>query len=151
MTTKNATKKKVATPAPVPAKAPTRKELLVALGAGGYIGPTNFTVTVLRQILDWVEAGSPKDLGAVPNGAMFAVHPDLKPIPRAKAARLTKWQQGYQEAMSDIAALGDDLKAVKRWIADNQTRREGHRLPAGHDGRAGVRHRGPTFCHLCRG
>lgn len=120
MTTKNTTKKKAATPAPVPAKAPTRKELLASLEVAGYTGPTSFTMTVLRQIADWVEAGSPKDLGAVPNGAMFAVHPDLKPVPVAKA-RLTKWQQGYQEALTDILAVGDDMASVKRWIADNQT------------------------------
>lgn len=121
MTTKATTKKKAPTPASAPIKAPTRKELLASLDAAGYTGPTSFTMTVLRQIADWVEAGSPKDIGAVPNGAMFAVHPDLKPVPAAKVGRLTKFQQGYQEALADVLAVGDDMTSVKRWIADNQT------------------------------
>jgi|GEM_PF-3277931 len=112
---------KASTPAPEVAKAPTRKDLLAILELKGYEGPTSFTVTVLRQIVDWFEAGSPKDIGAVPNGVLFAVHPDLKPAPASKVRRLTKWQQGYQEALADILAVGDDLEAVKRWIADNTT------------------------------
>ena len=87
----------------------------------GYTGPTSFTATVLRDLLAWVEAGSPKDSQSVPTGALYAVHPDLKPAPKPKAARLSKWQQGYQEALTDIANLGDDLGQIQKWIVDNRS------------------------------
>jgi hypothetical protein len=111
-------KNTTATPAQ-PAKAPSRKDLLARLEAKGYAGPTSFTATVLREVVAWVEAGSPKDKGDVPTGALHAVYPELKPAPKAKAARLTKAQQGYQQALAEVAALAD-LASIQKWVADNR-------------------------------
>lgn len=113
-----ASKKPTPAPAAEPTKAPSRSELLATLNDSGYAGPTSFTVTVLREVAAWVEAGSPRD-GKVPTGVLFSVHPDLKPAPKSKPARLTKHQQGYQEALAEVAALGD-LASVQKWVEDNR-------------------------------
>jgi hypothetical protein len=49
----------------------------------------------------------------------LAVYPDLKPAPKSRAARLTKFQQGYQQALSDVAGLRD-LASIQKWVADNR-------------------------------
>jgi hypothetical protein len=41
------------------------------------------------------------------------------PAAKATTARLSKFQQGYQQALADVAAL-TDLASIKKWIADNQ-------------------------------
>lgn len=119
MATKAAKKTVTPAPAEAPAKAPSRTALLATLKEKGYTGPTSFTASVLREVVAWVEAGSPKE-ATVPTGALYSVHPDLKPAPKPKAARLSKWQQGYQEALTDIDNCGDDLDKIKQWVKDNR-------------------------------
>lgn len=119
MATKAAKKTSTPAPAEAPAKAPSRAALLATLKEKGYTGPTSFTASVLRDVVAWVEAGSPKD-ATVPTGVLYSVHPDLKPAPKPKAARLSKWQQGYQKALTDIANLGDDLGRIQQWVKDNR-------------------------------
>lgn len=115
--------KKTTTATPEPTKAPSRKDLLARLEAKGYSGPTSFTATVLREVVAWVEAGSTKDTGEVPSGVRFAVYPDLKPAPKSRAARLTKFQQGYQQALADVEGLSD-LASIQKWVADNRAQVE---------------------------
>ncbi len=115
MTTKATPKTTKATPAPE-AKAPSRTEMLATLKAKGYSGPTSFTASKLREVVAWVEAGSPTDSATIPTGVLYAVYPDLKPVPRA---RLTKFQQGYQGALAEVAALSD-FASIQKWVADNR-------------------------------
>jgi hypothetical protein len=122
MTTKATPKTTKATPAPE-AKAPSRTEMLATLKAKGYTGPTSFTASKLREVVAWVEAGSPKDSTNIPTGVLYAVYPDLKPVPKTKAARLTKFQQGYQGALAEVAALSD-LASIQKWVADNRAQVE---------------------------
>ena len=51
--------------------------------------------------------------------ANVAVHPDLRPLPKSKAARLTKFQQGYQQALAEVAGLST-LANVQKWVEDNR-------------------------------
>lgn len=113
-----ASKKPTPAPAAEPTKAPSRSELLATLKDAGYAGPTSFTVTTLREVVACVEAGSPRD-GKVPTGVLFSVHPDLRPAPKSKPARLTKHEQGYQQAVAEVAGLGV-LASVQKWVEDNR-------------------------------
>jgi len=108
----------IATPAPAEAKPLTRSEVLTRLGESGYEGPTSFTMTTLREVLAWVESGSKPEATNIPAGVIYSVHPDLKPAARAKAARLTKFDQGYQQALAEVAEL-KDLAGVKAWVSAN--------------------------------
>ncbi|OAN29123.1 hypothetical protein A4X17_05985 [Plantibacter sp. H53] len=119
MTSNAATKPSATTEATEPAKAPSRKDLLLTLEGAGYTGPTSFTASTLRDVVAWIEAGTPKDSPTIPTGVMHAVHPELKPAPKARAARLTKVQQGYQQALTEVAEL-TDLASVRAWVAANQ-------------------------------
>ncbi|WP_440709738.1 hypothetical protein [Herbiconiux sp. YIM B11900] len=101
-------------------RAPSRVEALAILKDKGYTGPTSFTVTALREILAWFEVGTPKDAGSIPTGVLYAVHPDLRPAKTTTAKALTKHQEGYQAALSDIAAFGNNLKAIQAWLVDNR-------------------------------
>ena len=120
-TAKKATPAKATKQAPAePAKPRTRREALEFLRDRGYTGPTSFTMRDLLLVCEWVEAGSPRDTGTgVPKGALYAVHADLRPQPARKARPLTKYQQGYQAALADIAGLSD-LEAVQAWVAENR-------------------------------
>jgi len=107
------------TTAPAEPKVPTRKEVLATLASKKYAGPTSFTVSVLRGVVAWIESGAPKDAEGVPATILHSVYPELKPASKAKAARLTKIQQGYQQALAEVEAL-KDLASVKKWVADNR-------------------------------
>lgn len=103
-----------------PAKPLTRKDYLEAFAAKGYSGPTSYTTADLAKIHAWLEVGAPADAQAdVPSGAMYAVHPDTRPAREAKPRPLTRFQQGYQAALAEVAALAD-LKAVQAWVAENR-------------------------------
>jgi hypothetical protein len=95
------------------ATALTRKDLLDSLRERGYAGPTSFTATVLRRVLDWVRAGSPKDQAdGIPNGALFAVYPDLRPQP-VSAKRISQRQQAVLDALIDVQAVLSNDGAAK--------------------------------------
>jgi len=120
-TVKKATPTKATKKAPAePAKPRTRREALEYLRSQGYSGPTSFTMTDLLLVCMWVEAGSPRDTTTgVPNGALYAVHADMRPQPARKARPLTKYAQGYQAALAEVAGLAD-MQAVQAWVAENR-------------------------------
>jgi len=119
MSTKPAPNKSKATPAPQTTRLPSRNEMLALLASKGYEGPTSFTASTLRDVIAWFEVGCPKDATTIPTGVLFAVHPDLKPLPKSKASRLTKFQQGYQQALAEVAGLST-LASVQKWVEDNR-------------------------------
>jgi len=114
-----ATKSNDVTPAPAEPKVPTRKDVLATFASKTYAGPTSFTVTVLRGVVEWMESGAPKDAKGVPVSVLHSVNPELKPASKAKVPRLTKVQQGYQQALAEVESL-KDLASVKKWVADNR-------------------------------
>jgi len=120
-TVKKATPAKATKQAPAePTKPRTRREALEYLRAQGYSGPTSFTMTDLLLVCEWVEAGSPRDTTTgVPKGALYATHPDLRPQPTRKARPLTKYAQGYQAALAEVAGLAD-MQAVQAWVVENR-------------------------------
>ncbi|WP_430645424.1 hypothetical protein [Agromyces sp. GXS1127] len=112
--------KKTTTPTPAEkAKEPTRADLLDQLAKAGYTGPTSFTARDLKVALAWLEAGGDAaNATGVPSGFVFAVRPEAKPVKPTKPKALTKYQQGYQQALTDISALSD-LKAIRQYIEEN--------------------------------
>ncbi|WP_068434164.1 hypothetical protein [Piscicoccus intestinalis] len=87
----------------------TRKQCAAALAEAGYTGPTSYTMAVLREVVAWVQAGSPKDAEGIPSGAIAAVHPEAKPSRRT-----------YDAALADLRALldnGADLDAVREFAS----------------------------------
>lgn len=96
-----------ATEAAAPAKPMTRTELLAALAERKYTGPVSFTAMTLREVVAWLDAGANPGDESIPNGVRFAVHPDLRPTPKAKAKRIGK---GYAQALRDLLDQ-DDPKA----------------------------------------
>lgn len=95
------------------ATAPTRKDLLDSLVERGYAGPTSFTASVLRRVLDWVRAGSPIDQAdGIPTGVLYAVHPDLRPQP-VKAKRINQRQQAVLDALIDVQTVLSNDGAAK--------------------------------------
>ena len=111
MSTKPAPNKSKATPAPQTTRLPSRNEMLALLASKGYEGPTSFTASTLRDVIAWFEVGCPKDATTIPTGVLFAVHPDLKPLPKSK--------QGYQQALAEVAGLST-LASVQKWVEDNR-------------------------------
>ncbi|WP_186315163.1 hypothetical protein [Curtobacterium sp. BH-2-1-1] len=102
------------------ATAPTRKDVLALLSERGYAGPTSFTVTVLRRVLDWVRAGGPADQAdGIPAGVLFAVHPDLRPQ-LTKAKRISQRQQAVLDALVEVQAVlsNDGATKAKAFLAD---------------------------------
>lgn len=102
------------------ATAPTRKDLLDSLTERGYAGPTSFTATVLRRVLDWLRAGSPTDqIDGIPTGVLYAVHPDLRPQP-VKVKRINQRQQAVLEALVEVQSVlsNDGAAKAKTYLAD---------------------------------
>lgn len=100
--------------------APTRKDLLDSLAERDYTGPTSFTATVLRRVLDWVRAGSPADQAdGIPSGVLYAVHPELRPQP-IKVKRISQRQQAVLEALVEVQAVlsNDGAAKAKAFLAD---------------------------------
>lgn len=88
----------------------TRKECLAALAEAGYEGPVSYTMTVLRELVQWAQAGMPKD-AAVPAGAIAAVYPEAKPAKQPQ-------RKSYADALTDLLALldsGADLDVVRQF------------------------------------
>lgn len=110
-TTRKKPAAKKAAPAPAaPAKPMTRTELLAALAERGYSGPVSFTATTLRDVLAWLEAGAPEADESIPNGARFAVHPHLRPAPKAGNGEARAVVRDLRRAASAaLTATGDDL------------------------------------------
>lgn len=115
-TTKKATRKpaaKKAAPAkPEAAPAPsTRKDLLARMNELGYAGPASYTATVLRDVvLPWLEAGSPEGDESIPTGVRFAVHPHLRPAPKAGNGEARAVVRELRMAASAaLTSTGDDL------------------------------------------
>ncbi len=108
-TKKPATKKA----APVKHEPMKRADAVAALRAEGYAGPVSYSVPALNDMLLWLRAGAPEGDGSVPIGAMHAMHPHLKPQPKAKQK-----PAAYLRALSDLRAMlddGADLDAVAAW------------------------------------
>jgi hypothetical protein len=115
-TRKPAAPKKAATakPAPVKAEAPkrsTRKDLLARMVELGYTGPTSYTATVLRDVVEWLEAGAPQGNEGIPSGVLYAVHPDLRPAGKGngEVARLVR---DLRRAASDVLKAEDPTEAL---------------------------------------
>ncbi|MFJ9317234.1 hypothetical protein ACIRN4_23810 [Pimelobacter simplex] len=111
---KKAPAKPKATEAPA-SKPLTRTELLARMEELGYTGPTSFTATVLRDVVEWMEAGSPEGNESIPLGVMFTIHPHLKPQPKAKAKRLSA---GYLAALADVLAVLDNSGDVRTFVTE---------------------------------
>ena len=97
---------------------PTRADLLALLDQHKYTGPRSFTATTLSGIVEWLDAKAPKDkVDGVPTGAVYAVHPDLKPEPVVKARRLSA---GYLSALADVLAVLDGAHGgdVRAFVVD---------------------------------
>lgn len=88
--------------------------MLTRMAELGYNGPTSYTATVLREsVLPWLEAGAPEGDESIPAGVMQAMHPHLRPAPKAK-----KLPAAYLRALADLRAMlddGADLDAVAEW------------------------------------
>lgn len=112
------TKKKPTSAEPV--KPRTRREALDYLRSHDYSGPTSFAMRDLALVCEWVEAGSPRDTGTgVPKGALYAVHPDLRPArpAREKKPRPLSRQSAELLAEAQRVLAEDGPTALTDWLA----------------------------------
>lgn len=139
--TKVAETKKVnarkATPAPV-AEAPkkaNRADLLARLDKHGYTGPRSYTAGILGDVADWLDAGAPV-MGStatsnaevpepidLPDGVLFAVHPEMRPAKTAATAKRSKtYIAGRRDALVEVGSLmqGKDASVVslRSWLLE---------------------------------
>lgn len=95
-------------------KPATRADLLQLLDKHGYTGPRSYTAAVLSGVVEWLDAKAPKDqTDGLPDGVVFAVHPDLRPAPAAKARPLGKQ---YLAALADVLHALDAGEDVREFV-----------------------------------
>jgi hypothetical protein len=115
---------KIAETKKVELKPTTRKDLLALLDGHGYNGPRSYTATILSAVVEWLDAGASKDRSdGIPDGVLFAVHPDLRPTPAAKPTRRSKaYLAGRRDALVEASALmqgkGASVANLRTWLLE---------------------------------
>ena len=128
-TTSKTAAKKATTPAPAPVaetpKKATRADLLARLDQHKYTGPRSYTAGILSDVADWLDAGAPV-MGStatsnaevpepidLPDGVLFAAHPEMRPASAPKAKTLSK---NYLAALADVLNALDNGDDVREFV-----------------------------------